>query len=89
MHHDRISDTERVSICSLLMFADVKSEAILKPNDFMAFGLLSYRSMISCEICGANVTLKVGFDGLAASLIAYCRASFYLRKYNDGCSAST
>ena len=41
MHHDGISDTEGVSICSLLMFADVKSGAILKPNDYMAFGLLS------------------------------------------------
>ena len=70
------------------MFADVKSGAILKPNDLMAIGLLSLRSMMSCEICGANVTLKVGFDGLAASLIAYCRASFSLRIYNDGSSAS-
>ena len=34
--------------------------------------------MRSCEICGANVTLKVGFDGLTASLIAYCKASFSL-----------
>ena len=24
--------------------------------------------MMSCEICGKNITLKVGFDGLAASL---------------------
>ena len=29
MHHDGISDTELVSICSLLMFADIKSVAIL------------------------------------------------------------
>ena len=65
------------------MFADVKSGAILNPNDLMAFGLLS------CEIYGGNVTLKVGFDGLASSLMAYYRASFSLRKYNDGSSAST
>ena len=44
---------------------------------------------MSCEIYGGNVTLKVGFVGLAASLMAYCRASFSLRKYNDGSSAST
>ena len=45
--------------------------------------------MMSCEIYGGNVTLKVGFDGLAASLMAYCRARFSLRKYNDGSAAST
>ena len=45
--------------------------------------------MMSCEICGGKVALKVGFDGLAESLMAYCRASFSLRKYNDGSSAST
>ena len=37
--------------------------------------------MMSCEICGGKVTLKVGFDGLAASLMAYCRAIFSLRNY--------
>ena len=40
--------------------------------------------MMPCKICGGNVTLKVGFDGLAASLIAYFKASFSLHKYNDG-----
>ena len=44
---------------------------------------------MSSEICGGKVTLKVGFDELAASLMAYCRASFSLRRYNNGSSAST
>ena len=33
--------------------------------------------------------MKAGLDGLAASLIAYWRESFSLRKVNDGSSAST
>ena len=45
--------------------------------------------MMSFGICGWNVTLKVGFDGLAACLMTYCRASYSLCKYNDGSSAST
>ena len=39
MHQDGVSGTECVSILSLLMFAEVKSGAILKPNDLMALGL--------------------------------------------------
>ena len=35
------------------------------------------------------MTLKAGLRWLAASLIAYWRESFSLRKYNDGSSAST
>ena len=35
------------------------------------------------------MTLKAGLRWLAASLIAYLRESFSLRKYNDGSSAST
>ena len=33
------------------------------------------------------MTLKAGLRWLAASLIAYWRESFSLRKYNDGSSA--
>ena len=63
------------------MFADWRSGSILKPNDFMAFGLFSYSCLVFSEICGGKVTLEIGFNGLAASLIAYCRASFSLRSY--------
>ena len=44
---------------------------------------------MSSEIHSGKVTLKVGFNRLAASLMTYYRASFSLRRYNDGSSAST
>ena len=35
------------------------------------------------------MTFKAKLRGLAASLMAFLRESFFLRKYNDGSSSST
>ena len=71
MHHDGRSGITFSSISLGLIFANVKSGAILKLKGLIAFGLFSYRFKMSSEICGGNVTLKAGLDGLAASLMAY------------------
>ena len=52
MYHDELSDKERVSILSLLMFADVKSGSVLKPNGLEA--LVCFQKDL-CEICGETV----------------------------------
>ena len=68
-----------------MIFDDSKGGEIRRPKGFIALGLCS----LSSRNCGENVTLKAGLRWLAASLIAYWRESFSLRKYNDGSSAST
>ena len=68
-----------------MILADSKSGEILMQNDLINLGFFTYRS----TYFGENETSLAGFDGLAASLIAYCKESFSLRKYSDGPSAST
>ena len=77
--------TKCFSILLGLIFVESRSGKTRRPNGLIAVGLRSYSS----KNCGENVTLKAGLDGLAASLIAYWRESFSLRKVNDGSSAST
>ena len=61
MHYDGILGLDCSSILSGLIFADVKSGAILKD---LTFDFCSYRFQMFSEICGGNVSLKAGLDGI-------------------------
>ena len=71
-HQAGIFGVKCFSTCLGLILVDSKSGEILMPNDLIALDFCSYKS----TYFGGNATSWAGFDGLPASLIAYCKKSF-------------